>query len=92
MDVLALLLLFLVGFWAIFVLLERREKIDSRNVDYINEFRIKASIEMLKDPKNDHLKMSAIAYACGFNSVPTFNTLFKKTYNTTPSTYRRRSR
>ena len=38
MDVVALLFLFVIGFWAIFFLLKRREKIDSRNVDFINKY------------------------------------------------------
>jgi len=57
--------------------------------DYINAFRLKEAVLRLKDPKYDHLKLSALAYDCGFNSVPTFNTLFKKVYKTTPSKFRK---
>ncbi|MEQ9404695.1 MAG: helix-turn-helix transcriptional regulator [Cyclobacteriaceae bacterium] len=56
--------------------------------DYINSFRLKEAEKRLKDPQYDHLKISALAYECGFNSVPTLNTLFKKVHKKTPSTFR----
>ncbi|GJM31606.1 MAG: hypothetical protein DHS20C18_06070 [Saprospiraceae bacterium] len=58
--------------------------------DYINSFRLEVSAKRLRDPNFDHLKISALAYESGFNSVPTFNTLFKKVYKMTPSEYRNR--
>ncbi len=57
--------------------------------DYINTFRVKEAAKRLKNPNFAHLKISALAYDCGFNSVPTFNTLFKKVYKMTPSQYRK---
>lgn len=57
--------------------------------DYINSFRLAEATKRLIDPKYKHLKISALAYECGFNSVPTFNTLFKKVHKTTPTNYRR---
>ena len=57
--------------------------------DYINSFRLEEALKRLKDPAYDHLKIAALAYECGFNSVPTFNTLFKKTHQTTPTSYRK---
>lgn len=57
--------------------------------DYINAFRLEEAELRLKDPKYDHLKISALAYECGFNSVPTFNTLFKKVHKATPTEYRK---
>ncbi len=56
--------------------------------DYVNSFRLKEAERRLLDPRNDHLKISALAFECGFNSVPTFNTLFKKTHRKTPSQFR----
>ncbi len=60
--------------------------------DYINSFRLKEATQRLKNPKYDHLKIAALAYECGFNSVPTFNTLFKKVHKTTPTSYRKEYR
>ncbi len=60
--------------------------------DYINSFRLKEAESRLLDPKNDHLKISALAFECGFNSVPTFNTLFKKVHKMTPSEFRQKSK
>lgn len=58
--------------------------------EYINLFRIEEAATRLSDSNYNHLKISALAYECGFNSVPTFNTLFKKVYKTTPSKFRDR--
>lgn len=56
--------------------------------DYINSFRLAEAEKKLLDNNYKHLKISAIAFECGFNSVPTFNTLFKKVHKMTPSQYR----
>lgn len=60
--------------------------------DYINSFRIEEARKRLADSAYDHLKLSALAFECGFNSVPTFNTLFKKKYKMTPSEFRQRQK
>ncbi len=57
--------------------------------DYINSFRLEEATLRLQNSHYDHLKIAALAYECGFNSVPTFNTLFKKTHQMTPSNYRK---
>ncbi len=57
--------------------------------DYINLLRLEEATSRLKSPKYTHLKISAISYDCGFNSVPTFNTLFKKVHKVTPSRFRK---
>ncbi len=56
--------------------------------DYINSFRLKEAEKRLLDPRNKHLKIAALAFECGFNSVPTFNTFFKKTHRKTPTQFR----
>ncbi len=58
--------------------------------DYINAFRLEEAASKLKNPEFKQLKISYIAYESGFNSQPTFNTLFKKVYKETPSQYRSR--
>ncbi|MEO9484566.1 MAG: helix-turn-helix transcriptional regulator [Ekhidna sp.] len=57
--------------------------------DYINSYRLKEAASRLSNPRDNHLKISAISYESGFNSVPTFNTLFKKVHKMTPSEFRR---
>ncbi|MEP1095943.1 MAG: helix-turn-helix domain-containing protein [Cyclobacteriaceae bacterium] len=68
------------------------QEFKSSFTDYINSFRIEEARKRLTDPAYDHLKLSALAFECGFNSVPTFNTLFKKVYKMTPSEFRQRQR
>ncbi|MBL6448138.1 helix-turn-helix transcriptional regulator [Fulvivirga sp. 29W222] len=52
---------------------------------FINEFRVREAIELLKSNRN--LKMEIIAEMCGFNSNSTFYAAFKKVTNTTPAKY-----
>lgn len=55
--------------------------------DFVNGYRIREVIEKMKDPKNHHLTLLAIALDSGFNSKTSFNTVFKKVTNQTPSQY-----
>lgn len=48
---------------------------------YINNLRLAKSTQLLKD--ND-LKIINVAFECGFNSVSTYNRLFKSKYKHTP--------
>ncbi len=57
--------------------------------DYINTFRIEMVKEKLADPENHALKIASLAYDSGFNSLATFNALFKKQVGLTPSAYRK---
>ena len=54
--------------------------------DYINSYRI---IEAKKLLITTYLKIEAIAYDSGFNSLSTFNAVFKKETGTTPSKFRK---
>ncbi|MEW7279691.1 helix-turn-helix transcriptional regulator [Aquimarina sp. 2201CG1-2-11] len=56
---------------------------------YINEYRVNEVKEKLSDPANNHLKILAIAYDCGFNSKTSFNRIFKNTVGTSPSLYKK---
>lgn len=56
--------------------------------DYLNSFRIKEAKVLLLSEKYRNVKISEIAYECGFNSLSTFNSHFKKSVNLTPSQYR----
>lgn len=57
--------------------------------DFINSFRVEKAKSDLIDLKKQHLKILSIAYDAGFNSKSSFNTIFKKITNMTPSEYRR---
>lgn len=59
--------------------------------DYINEYRIKAAIEILESIANKTAKprtMLKVANASGFKSTSTFNPAFKKVVGVTPSGYK----
>lgn len=55
---------------------------------FINEYRIKESQQILKDPGNSDASILSIAFKSGFNSKSTFNTTFKKITGLTPTEYR----
>lgn len=57
--------------------------------DYINGLRIEEAKRLLNDPQYDQLKISSIAYDSGFNSLSSFNEVFKKIAGKTPSEYRK---
>jgi AraC family transcriptional regulator, positive regulator of tynA and feaB len=56
----------------------------------IRRLRLEHARQRLVDPRDDHLSVTDIAYACGFADLPTFSHGFKQTYQESPSTYRRR--
>lgn len=55
--------------------------------DFINEYRIEEAMKKLSDPKFSHYSIFGIAKDSGFNNKNTFNRLFKKHNNQTPSQY-----
>lgn len=57
--------------------------------DFLNYYRVKKSQELLTDKNNSHLTISSLALDCGFNSLSSFNSAFKKVSGTTPSTYKK---
>jgi AraC-like DNA-binding protein len=52
------------------------------------EMRLQTAREMLSNPRHDRLKVSEIAYACGFNEVSYFNRCFRRRFGATPTQYR----
>lgn len=58
--------------------------------DFINSFRVDAVKQKIKDPKFQHLTLTAIAYECGFNSKATFNRSFKKFEGMSPREFMQR--
>jgi YesN/AraC family two-component response regulator len=57
--------------------------------EYINKFRVKNAIEILKNPGSKDLTIASIGYDSGFNSLSSFNVAFKKFTGVTPSEYRK---
>jgi len=58
--------------------------------DFVNGFRIRKAMEILKDPGKKDLTVLEILYQVGFNSKSSFNTAFKKYTRLTPTEYRRK--
>ena len=56
--------------------------------DFVNQYRIEEVKMKMADPKTQHYTVLSIALDAGFNSKSSFNTIFKKYTNMTPSQYR----
>jgi AraC-like DNA-binding protein len=62
-------------------------QIHNRNFnEFINLYRLEESKKLLAET---YLKIEAVAFDSGFNSLSTFNTFFKKEMGITPSNYRK---
>jgi AraC-like DNA-binding protein len=55
--------------------------------DFVNEYRVEAFKTMLKNQKHLQLSLLGIAQECGFNSKATFNRVFKKLTQHSPTEY-----
>ncbi len=56
--------------------------------DFINSYRLEEAKGKLSSKEYEHLTIASIARECGFNSISSFNTAFKKKYHITPSRFR----
>jgi AraC-like DNA-binding protein len=56
--------------------------------DYVNGYRVREAMRMLKDDGPRGRKLLAVALDSGFNSKATFNAVFKKLSGVTPSRFR----
>lgn len=56
--------------------------------EYLNQFRINAVCQRLREPQSQNLL--DLALECGFSSKSSFNAIFKKHTNQTPSEYRKK--
>ena len=65
------------------------ERLKQSFSDFINGYRIEAVKKMFLDPEKKHYSLLAIAEEAGFNSKSSFNSVFKKHTNTTPSEFRK---
>lgn len=57
---------------------------------FVNKYRVDRAKALLLDGKESNLSLVGIAYEAGFNSKTSFNTIFKKVTNQTPSEFRKR--
>jgi AraC-like DNA-binding protein len=55
--------------------------------DFVNSYRVEAFKKMIKEDKHEQLSLLGIAEECGFNSKATFNRVFRKLTNYTPTQY-----
>lgn len=62
------------------------EELETNFPKFINHYRIKEAITLLKSSPN--LSMETIAFDCGFNSTSTFYSAFKSVTNMTPAKYK----
>lgn len=63
-------------------------KLNRNFSDFINEYRICESREILMRSNADKLSLEEVGYNCGFGSKCSFNKAFKKYTNLTPSEFR----
>lgn len=61
------------------------EMFEKNFYEFINEYRVKDAMAILKNPKFKNHTYESIAFDVGFNSRSAFYNAFKKVYNTTPS-------
>lgn len=57
--------------------------------DFINDYRVNAVIDRLKDSKYDNITLLGISFECGFNSKTTFNRVFKNITGKTPIAFKK---
>lgn len=64
------------------------ENLQQNFFEFINSYRIKEVKSRLASPEMSIITIASIAYDCGFNSISSFNSAFKKAENQSPSEYR----
>lgn len=64
------------------------QHINQHFFDFVNEYRIKKAMTILKDPAKKKYTVLEILYEVGFNSKSSFHTSFKKYTNQTPTEFR----
>lgn len=66
-----------------------KDKMGYKNFrEFLNSYRLKEAQSALADPANDHTGITTIAFECGFNSIPSFNRVFKAEFAMAPSEFR----
>ncbi|MEO9482370.1 MAG: helix-turn-helix transcriptional regulator [Ekhidna sp.] len=65
------------------------ESLNQSFSEFTNNFRVSRAKELLIDKKFGNHKIAIIAYECGFNSLSSFNSAFRKLVSLSPSEYRK---
>ncbi|MFO7445719.1 MAG: helix-turn-helix domain-containing protein [Ignavibacteriaceae bacterium] len=65
------------------------ERLNQNFFEFINGYRIEEAKKLLAASEKDNYSIAAIGYEAGFSSVSSFNTVFKKAMNMTPSEYKK---
>jgi AraC-like DNA-binding protein len=68
------------------------ERFGKTYIELANGWRLEEARLKLKDPKFKHYTILAIALESGFTSVSSFNTMFKRHFQVTPSAFRANNR
>lgn len=63
-------------------------KLGQNFYDFVNKYRVEEFKKKLEEPEFTNYSLLALAYDSGFNSKTSFNTIFKKFTQVTPSRYR----
>ncbi len=66
------------------------ESLKQNFLHFTNSYRIEAAKKALLDARKQHLSIAGIATDCGFNTVSSFNTAFKKFTGSTPSEFKKK--
>lgn len=56
--------------------------------EFVNSYRVEEAGRLLRDPEKNNYTVAAIGLEAGFNSISSFNSVFKKIAGVTPSQYR----
>lgn len=64
------------------------EKFDLSFTNLVNRYRVEEAKKLFLDPKNNNITIDGISQNAGFNSVKTFNRVFKNLSGVTPSYFR----
>lgn len=65
------------------------ERLNQNFIDFINTYRVAEAKRRLVDPAKKHYSVLAVAEEVGFNSKSSFNAVFKKHVQMTPSEFRK---
>ena len=61
--------------------------LDKHFFDFINEYRIKKAMDLIRNSEDEKLTILEVLYEVGFNSKSSFNTAFKKHTGITPTEF-----
>ncbi|WP_223266473.1 helix-turn-helix domain-containing protein [Gelidibacter gilvus] len=65
------------------------QRLNQHFFDFVNEYRIKEAMNILKNPNKKDVTILEILYEVGFNSKSSFNSAFKKHTGKTPTEYKK---